>query len=123
MFYLCYLFLYWKKLLPLTTSEVTTLRHDTNMFIIIIIIITVSEKQRMDGLWVLGMLRTVGGKKGKGSPYSITKCRVPELIPVLGSQPAGGVSHKPDGRLPLLSARPAVTPATLKRAATNSAAW
>ena len=37
--------------------------------------------------------------------------RVPELIPVLGSQPAGGVSHKPGGRLPLLSARPAVTPA------------
>ena len=25
----------------------------------------------------------------KGSPYSITECRVPELIPVLGSQPAG----------------------------------
>jgi len=48
---------------------------------------------------------------------------VPELIPVLGSKPAGGVSHKPDGRLPLLSARPAVTPATLKRAGTNLAAW
>jgi len=31
----------------------------------------------------------------KGSPYSITERRVPELIPVLGSQPAGGVSHKP----------------------------
>ena len=43
----------------------------------------------------------------KGSPYSITERRVPELIPVLGSQPAGDVSHKPDGRLPLLSARPA----------------
>jgi len=42
-----------------------------------------------------------------------TECRVPELIPVLGSQPAGNVSHKPGGRLPLLSARPAVTPATL----------
>jgi len=28
-----------------------------------------------------------------------------------------------DGRLPLLSTRPAVTPATLKRAATNFAAW
>jgi len=28
-------------------------------------------------------------KKSKGSPYSITKRRVPELIPVLGSQPAG----------------------------------
>jgi len=27
--------------------------------------------------------------KGKGSPYSITERRVPELIPVLGSQPAG----------------------------------
>jgi len=48
---------------------------------------------------------------------------VPELIPVLARQPAGDVSHKPDGRLPLLSARPAVTLATLKRAATNFAAW
>ena len=61
--------------------------------------------------------------KSKGSPYSITERRVPELISVLGSQPAGGISHKPDGRLPLLSARPAVTPATLKRAATSFAAW
>ena len=57
--------------------------------------------------------------KGKGSPYSINERRVPELIPVLVSQPAGDVSHKPDGRLPLLSVRPAVTPATLKRAAIN----
>jgi len=61
--------------------------------------------------------------KGKGSPYSITERRVPELIPVLGSQPAGDVSHKPGGRLPLLSARPAVTRATLNRTATNFAAW
>jgi len=61
--------------------------------------------------------------RGKGSPYSITQRRVPELIPVLGSQRAGDVSHKPGGRLPLLSARPAVTPATLKRAATRFAAW
>ena len=37
---------------------------------------------------------------------------------VLGSQPAGDVSHKPGGRLSLLSARPAVTPATVERAAT-----
>ena len=57
--------------------------------------------------------------KGRGSPYSITERRVPELIPVLGSQPAGDVSHKPVGRLPLLSARPAVTLVTLKRAATS----
>jgi len=49
--------------------------------------------------------------------------RVPELIPVLGSQSAGDVSHKLGGRLPLLSARPAVTLATLKGAATNFAAW
>jgi len=48
---------------------------------------------------------------------------VPELIPVLGSQPAGDVSHKPGSRLPLLSAMPAVTLATLKSAATNFAAW
>jgi len=73
---------------------------------------------------------------GKGSPYSITERKIPELIPVLGSQPTGDMSHKPGGsqptgdmshkpggRLPLLSARPAVSPATLKRAATNFAAW
>jgi len=63
------------------------------------------------------------GVGGKGSRYSITQRRVPELIPVLGSQPAGDVSHKPGGRLPLLSARPAVTLATLKRAATSFSAW
>jgi len=54
----------------------------------------------------------VQGKKG--SPCSITERRVPELIPVLGSQPAVDVSHKPGGGLPLLSARTAVTLATLK---------
>jgi len=62
-------------------------------------------------------------KKGTGSPHSIIEHSVTELIPVLGSQPAGDASHKPGGRLPLLSARPAVTLATLKRAATNFAAW
>jgi len=67
--------------------------------------------------------RKMESKKGEGSPYSITERRVPELIPVLGNQPAGDVSHKPGGRLPLLSARPAVTPATFKRAATNFAPW
>ena len=61
--------------------------------------------------------------KGLGSPYSITERTVPELIPVLGSQHARDVSHKPGGRLPLLSARPAVTHATLKRSATSLAAW
>ena len=53
-------------------------------------------------------------KKGKGSPYSITKRRVLEQIPVVGSQPAGDASRKPGGRLTLLSARHAVTPATLE---------
>ena len=57
-----------------------------------------------------------GSVKGKASPYLITERRVLELIPVLGSQPAGDVSHKPGDRLQLLSSRPTVTPATLKRA-------
>jgi len=48
------------------------------------------------------------GKKRK--PILDTERRVPELIPVLGSQPAGDVNHKPGGRLPLLSGRPAITP-------------
>ena len=43
--------------------------------------------------------------KGKGSSYSITERRVPGLIPVLGSQPAGDESYKPGGRLLLLFAR------------------
>ena len=57
------------------------------------------------------------------APYSITERMVPELILVSGSQPAGDVSHKPGGRLPLLSARLAVTPATHKRAFVNFDAW
>ena len=54
-------------------------------------------------------------RRPKGSPYSITERR----ITVLGSQPAGDVSHKPGGWLLLLSDRPAVTPASLKRVATS----
>ena len=43
--------------------------------------------------------RTFHTKKvKKGSPYSIAERRVPELIPVLGSQPAGDMSHKPGGK-------------------------
>jgi len=53
----------------------------------------------------------------------ITELRVPELIPILGSQPAGDVSYKPGGRLPLLSTRPAVTLTTLNGTNTNFTAW
>ena len=60
---------------------------------------------------------------GDRSPYSITECRVPELIPVRDSRPAGDVSHKLCGRLPLLSARAAVTLVNLNRTATSFAAW
>jgi len=72
-----------------------------------------------------GSVHTVppGVKKVKVAHTRYTERRVPEPIPVLSSQPAGDVSHKPGGRLPLLSARPAVTLANLKRAATNFAAW
>jgi len=62
-------------------------------------------------------------KKVKVAHARLPSVRAPELIPVLGSQPAGDVSHKPGGRLPLLSARPAVTLASLKRAAVDFAAW
>jgi len=46
-------------------------------------------------------------------PLNGCSSRVLEVIPVLGSQPAGDVSHKPGGRLTSLSARPAVTLATV----------
>jgi len=77
-----------------------------------------TDQSPLARLWSWNLTRSNRNIKGKGRPYSITKCRVPELIPVLGSQPAGDVSHKPGGRgrLPLLSA-------TLKRAATSFAAW
>ena len=60
-----------------------------------------------DGRVAISLNAPYGKKTGKGRPYSITEHRVPELIPVLGSQPAGDMSHKPGGR----------------RAATNFAAW
>ena len=68
-----------------------------------------------DGLGWIGSNKmdpwtTLARPRVKGSPYSITERSVPEQIPVLGSQPAGDVSHKPGGRLPLLSARPAQLP-------------
>ena len=83
------------------------------------------DRRMADGRHLRVFPPSRNGVKGnsKGSPYSITKRRVPELMPVLGSQPAGDVSHKPGGRQPLLSARPAVTPATLKTTATNFVAW
>jgi len=56
-------------------------------------------------------------QKVKVAHTRLPSVMVPKLIPVRGSQPPGDVSHKPGGRLPLLSARPAVTLATLKRAA------
>jgi len=62
---------------------------------------------------MLVFFTSISYKKSTGSPYSIAEHRVLELILVLGSQPAGDVSHKSSGRLPLLSTRPAVTLATL----------
>ena len=82
-----------------------------------------TDVSRLRVLQTVTLTYTLKVEKGKGIPYSISERRVPELIPVLGSQPAGDVSHNPGGRLPLLSARPAVIPATIKRAATNFPAW
>ena len=67
-------------------------------------------------------------------PHGITQCYLPPGrgdIPALTPAEAGtrlsdsGMQGWVDlvGRLPLLSTRPAVTPATLKKAATNFAAW
>ena len=40
-----------------------------------------------------GPVRVVPGVKA--SPCTVTERRIPEMIPVLGSQPVGEVSHKP----------------------------
>jgi len=46
--------------------------------------------------------------------YSIAERRVPELIPVLGSQSARDVSHKPGGRLLLLTPALQLPPQSLR---------
>jgi len=66
-------------------------------------------------LWPPYDRHVVGTIEGTYSPYSISERRVPQLIPVLGSQPASDVSHKPGGRLPLLSARPQLPSQSLRR--------
>jgi len=64
------------------------------------------------------------GREGKGgTPKGWFTPTMFEILKKYPGQPAGDVSHKPGSRLPLLSAEPAVTLATLKRAATNFAAW
>ena len=70
---------------------------------------------------------------GKGNSLRVKKVKLAHTrLPSIGfrswsrvlcSQPAGDMSHKPGSRLPLLSARPAVTLAALKKAATSFAAW
>ena len=48
-------------------------------------------------------------KKGKGFPILHTERWARSWSRCTGSQPAGDLTHPPGGRLPLLSARPAVT--------------
>jgi len=50
-----------------------------------------------------------GGKKGKGFPYSTPSVGPGANPGVQAVSPQVTVSHTPGGRLPLLSARPAVT--------------
>jgi len=92
-----------------------SLQQLDSKFITLIVHAPLSRERRRTSRGFIGDSGYLSGRrKGKVSPYSIAERGVPELIRVLGSQSAGDVSHKPGGRLPLLSARPAVTLATLK---------
>ena len=90
------------------------------MLSLILFIINNSDNCAQQMLWAVR-----DGESGCFSWYQFTPTErmVPELIPVLGSQPTGDVSYKPGGRLSLLSTRPAVTPTTLKSDAANFSAW
>ena len=114
----------WKPSAPHYRQITTTTPHHAIFTGQMLFLMPDQQCQSTDGNWqTWGSQILHAPLKGKGSLYSITQRRVPELIPVLGSQPVGDASHKPGGRRPLLSARPAVTLATLTSAATNFAAW
>ena len=98
----------WIKIGSFCMNNSPYLENDTKLLLLWILFANTSVKQ----ITVQQSIKKV----------KVAHTRLP-LIPVVGSQPAGDVSHKPGRRLPLLSARPAVTPTTLKRAATNFAAW
>jgi len=51
---------------------------------------------------------------GPAAGKKVAERRVPELIPVLGSQPAGGVSHKPGNRLHYFSPGQQLPPQPLR---------
>jgi len=55
----------------------------------------------MFAIVLLGLVSSASSPEiKKGSPYSITERRVPELIPVLGSQPVGCHQFLPGLQLP-----------------------
>ena len=109
--------------LPVIYWSLFSLLSSTGIRSVLVLLLFNLPKQLSTSKHTTYTVAVIHKVKSKGSPYSITERRVPELIPVLGSQPAGDASHKPGGMLPLLSVRPAVTLTTLTRAATNFAAW
>jgi len=56
----------------------------------------------------------------KSSPILDYKRRAWSWSQFLGSQPAGDISYKPGGRLPLLSTRPAVSPQNFQNLTSKS---
>ena len=78
-------------------------RHDTKFFRdmhlrLAVLLATVHERYKHSRIRIVYRNLSWGGRNirgQKGSPYSITERRVPELIQVLCSQPANDVSHKP----------------------------
>ena len=82
--------------------------------------------------WKILQLQPTQPTAGQISIHRVKKVKVAHTrLPIVwfrswyrfySSQPAGGGSHELSDRLPLLFARPAVTPATHKRAATSFAA-
>jgi len=53
----------------------------------------IKRKQRIGIMAEAAVILDLKGKLKKSIQYSTTQCRVPELIAVLGSQPAGNMSH------------------------------
>ena len=94
-----------KFLLPAHPISVTATQRSTPTYCSAHMLCCYQQDRHTDGHQTVSWTKTLHRKKPAASIKKVVKViaerMVPDLIPVLSSQPVGGVSHKPGVRLPL----------------------